>query len=138
MRQLSEMMSQVVSIVRTQKNPNFIIFGEQLLSFGTFYKLYGTYFGSRLRSEKFLKTLLEEEPEKMHQVDEHLKDEAKRIDPRKENITIGDCLQQPQYRMFKYVLLLRDYLKKLPKVHKDYEPLQRAFTMFEEINTANN
>lgn len=53
-------------------------------------------------------------------------------------MTINDCLQQPQYRMFKYVLLLKDYLKKLPKYHKDYEPLQKALATFESINLANN
>lgn len=40
--------------------------------------------------------------------------------------------------MFKYVLLLKDYLRKLPRSHKDWEPLSRALSKFEEINLANN
>lgn len=60
MLQLSELMIKTVSVVRTQKNPNFILIGDQLISFATFYKLYGTYFGNRLRSQQLLKQLAEE------------------------------------------------------------------------------
>jgi hypothetical protein len=62
----------------------------------------------------------------------------KKIDERKGNITIVDLLQQPQYRMFKYVLLLKDYIKKLPKDHRDYCFLIKALQKFEEINLSNN
>jgi hypothetical protein len=54
----------------------------------------------------------------------------KKTDERKGNITIIDLLQQPQYRMFKYVLLLKDYIKKLPKDHRDYSPLLKALQKF--------
>jgi hypothetical protein len=40
--------------------------------------------------------------------------------------------------MFKYVLLMKDYLKKLPKQHKDYEPFSKALTLFDQINLSNN
>lgn len=53
-------------------------------------------------------------------------------------MSISDCLQQPQYRMFKYVLLMKDYIKKLPKIHKDYKPLCKALDCFEKINLYNN
>ena len=67
-----------------------------------------------------------------------MKGYLKGIDVRKENMTISDCLSQPQYRMFKYVLLMKDYLKKLPKNHKDYNAFSKALAMFEQINLSNN
>lgn len=60
------------------------------------------------------------------------------VDSRKENMSIADLLSQPQYRMFKYVLLMKDYLKKLPKLHRDYEPFARALASFDQINLSNN
>jgi hypothetical protein len=51
---------------------------------------------------------------------------------------MSDCLQQPQYRMFKYVLLLKDYIKKLPRWHPDFEHMRRALDVFEDINQKNN
>ena len=53
-------------------------------------------------------------------------------------MTMSDCLQQPQYRMFKYVLLLKDYIKKLPRWHFDYEHMRKALEVFEDINQKNN
>lgn len=53
-------------------------------------------------------------------------------------MSISDVLAQPQYRMFKYVLLMKDYLKKLPKTHKDYVPFGKALQLFEQINLSNN
>lgn len=53
-------------------------------------------------------------------------------------MNISDCLQQPQYRMFKYVLLMKDYLKKLPKTHKDYNSFSKALELFDQINISNN
>ena len=47
-------------------------------------------------------------------------------------------MQQPQYRMFKYILLMKDYLKKLPRSHTDYEPFAKALKLFEDINASNN
>jgi hypothetical protein len=46
-------------------------------------------------------------------------------------MTISDCLMQPQYRMFKYVLLLKDYVKKLAKWHADYGNMVKALQVFE-------
>lgn len=43
-------MLRVVSIIEKEKNPNRIIIGKELIHFGTFYKLYATYFGNRLKS----------------------------------------------------------------------------------------
>ena len=40
--------------------------------------------------------------------------------------------------MFKYVLLMKDYLKKLPKTHKDYVPFSKALGLFDQINISNN
>lgn len=59
MLDLSKMMIETVKIITTQKNPNFIILGDQLLAFVAFYKVYGTYFGNRLRSERLLLQLNE-------------------------------------------------------------------------------
>ena len=33
---------------------------------------------------------------------------------------------------------MKDYLRKLPKDHKDYEPFGKALKLFEDINIANN
>jgi hypothetical protein len=126
MLQLSDLMIKTVSIVRAQKNPNFILIGDQLSSFATFYKLYGTYFGNRLRSQQLLKQLAEEHGHAIREIEERLRAYLRTIDVKKENMSISDCLQQPQYRMFKYVLLMKDYLKKLPKLHKDYVPFSKA------------
>lgn len=112
--------------------------GDQLIHFATFYKLYGTYFGNRLRSQQLLKKLSEECPKDMREIEDKLKSYLKSIDIKKENMSISDCLQQPQYRMFKYVLLMKDYLKKLPKIHKDYASFSKALVMFEQINLSNN
>jgi hypothetical protein len=58
MLQLSDLMIATVSVIRKQKNPNLIMIGDQLIHFATFYKLYGTYFGKRLRSQQLLKKLV--------------------------------------------------------------------------------
>ena len=42
-----------------ERNPNRIKIGQELVRFGAFYKLYGTYFGNRLRSEGLLRELFE-------------------------------------------------------------------------------
>lgn len=62
----------------------------------------------------------------------------KKIDPSKEAITIKDCMEEPLYRLFKYVLLMKDYIKKLPTSHPDYEAVNCAMKTFHDINTANN
>ncbi len=50
MRSLSELMIDTVNVIRKEKNPNRILIGQKLIEFGSFYKLYGTYFGNRLKS----------------------------------------------------------------------------------------
>lgn len=52
-------MIETVCIIEKQKNPNRIIIGEKLIHFGNFYKLYGTYFGNRLKSEQLIRQLFE-------------------------------------------------------------------------------
>jgi hypothetical protein len=59
------------------------LIGDKLIYFATFYKLYGTYFGNRLRSQQLLKKLSESHPEEMKRVEENLKSYMKTIDPRK-------------------------------------------------------
>lgn len=138
MLELSNIMIATVGIIRKEKNPNLILIGDKLVHFATFYKLYGTYFGNRLRSQQVIKKLTENYPEGMKEIEEKLKSYLKSIDVRKENMSITDVLQQPQYRMFKYVLLMKDYLKKLPKTHKDYVPFSKALGLFDQINISNN
>lgn len=53
-------------------------------------------------------------------------------------MTIKDCMEQPLYRLFKYVLLLKEYLKKLPKNHPDYNSILGSHNSFHEINNINN
>lgn len=53
-------------------------------------------------------------------------------------MTIKDCMQQPLYRLFKYVLLIKEYMKKLPENHRDHETMSKAMNMFHEINNFNN
>lgn len=57
MLDLSKEMIAAVIFVREKKfkNPNFIEIGNKLLKFVTFYKLYGTYFGCRLKTSALLK-----------------------------------------------------------------------------------
>jgi len=40
--------------------------------------------------------------------------------------------------MFKYVLLLKDYIKKLPHWHPDYQNMLKAHTLYDNINISNN
>lgn len=47
---LSEMMAATVGVVEREKNMNRIVIGPELIKFANFYKLYGTYFGNRMRS----------------------------------------------------------------------------------------
>jgi len=53
-------------------------------------------------------------------------------------MTISDCLEQPQYRMFKYVLLLKEYIRKLQRWHPDSEQMRKALALYEDINQKNN
>lgn len=62
MLELSNLMVVTVGIIRKEKNPNLILIGDQLVHFATFYKLYGTYFGNRLRSQQVIKKLTENFP----------------------------------------------------------------------------
>ena len=114
-----------------ERNPNRIRIGQELIRFGSFYKLYGTYFGNRLRSEALLRELFEKHGEEMRLVEERFKGAASALEARRENMTMSDCLQQPQYRMFKYVLLLKDYVRKMPRWHADYGSMVRALEVFE-------
>ena len=47
-------------------------------------------------------------------------------------------MEQPLYRLFKYVLLLKEYVKKLPPQHPDYAAANTAMETFHEINNSNN
>jgi hypothetical protein len=69
MLELSNLMISTVSIIRKQKNPNFILIGDQLVHFATFYKLYGTYFGNRLKSQHVIKKLTEQYPQFMKEIE---------------------------------------------------------------------
>ena len=53
-------------------------------------------------------------------------------------MSVKDCLEQPLYRLFKYVLLMNEYIKRLPKYHPDYSNMVTALGVFKEINSANN
>lgn len=53
-------------------------------------------------------------------------------------MTIKDCMQQPLYRLFKYVLLIKEYKKKLPPFYGDYIPVNEALKTFHDINDFNN
>lgn len=53
-------------------------------------------------------------------------------------MTIKDCMEQPLYRLFKYVLLLKEYIKKLPSNHKDFKAVTACHEAFHIINTHNN
>jgi hypothetical protein len=64
--------------------------------------------------------------------------ELERKQSKKLTMTIKDCMEQPLYRLFKYVLLLKEYLKKLPKYHPDYNAIQNCHNLFHEINNFNN
>mgnify|MGYP002145673011 CR=1 FL=1 len=35
-------------------------------------------------------------------------------------MTIKDIMDNPHSRLFKYVILLKEYIKKMPKYHPDY------------------
>ena len=67
MLQLSKIMIDTLSI-RLLKNSDLIIFGNKLVHFASFYKLYGTYFGNRLKSQAVLKRLAECHPEEMKEI----------------------------------------------------------------------
>ena len=55
---------------------------------------------------------------------------AKAADPRKEFMTMSACLEQPQYRMFKYGLLLKEYVRKMPHWHDDYPTIKQSIDVF--------
>ena len=74
----------------------------------------------------------------MKRVEGRLQEAAKAVDPRKEHMTMTACLEQPQYRMFKYGLLLKEYRRKMPVWHIDYGQVQQAEAIFQEISLNNN
>jgi hypothetical protein len=45
---------------------------------------------------------------------------------------------KPVQRPPKYQLLLHQYLKALPKNHKDYHPIEQAIAKYHEVNELNN
>lgn len=47
-------------------------------------------------------------------------------------------MEQPLYRLFKYVLLLKEYIKGLPRNHPDYQAVCACHQRFHEINSSNN
>lgn len=62
----------------------------------------------------------------------------KKIDSSKESVTIQDLMEEPLYRLFKYVLFMKDYIKRLPTSHPDYQAINEAMKTFHDINTFNN
>jgi hypothetical protein len=52
---LSKNMVEALQITRKSKNPHLILFGDKLNYFAIFYKLYGNYFGNKLKGEAILK-----------------------------------------------------------------------------------
>lgn len=50
-------MVETIGSARKEKRQNMMAFGDQLNHFASFYKLYGTYFGCRLKSEKLLREI---------------------------------------------------------------------------------
>lgn len=51
---------------------------------------------------------------------------------------IKDYLETPFYRIFKYMLLIKDYLKNLPISHLDIRDFNEVLREFHEINVSNN
>ncbi len=62
---------------------NRIVIGPELIKFGNFYKLYGTYFGNRSKAQPFLKSLFEQHPQDMQLISEQFKQAAGHLDQRK-------------------------------------------------------
>jgi hypothetical protein len=135
---LSDEMLGVVGIVEKERYMNRICIGPQLIKFASFYKLTSEYFGNRLKSEKLLKRLFESHSQEMRAIEGKFQQAAKAADPRKEHMTMAGCLEQPQYRMFKYGLLLKEYIKKMPRWHCDYGRIAEAIEVFEQISLSNN
>lgn len=74
----------------------------------------------------------------MKEIEHDLQSEVKKKDPTKAGRTINEYMTQPQQRVFKYQLLLKEYLKKLPPYHPDYHETQEAEQIFCMINESNN
>ena len=50
------------------------------------------------------------------------------------NLDIESFIIKPVQRPTKYQLLLRDYLKKLPKGHADYKHVEIAMQLYHRVN----
>lgn len=74
----------------------------------------------------------------MRQLEEELREAVSKVEPKKANISISDLLEQPQYRLFKYILILDRYVKTLHLKHKDLKAVQNAYEKFDSINKFNN
>ena len=85
-----------------------------------------------------MKKLFQQHGSQMKAIEGKFQEAAKRADIKKEHMTMAGCLEQPQYRMFKYGLLLREYAKKMPSQHEDYKNIRQAIDVFEQISTSNN
>ena len=104
------------------------------------FKIYGGYFGTLLKTQKKMAELSEDSEEEMKKIEQNLQAEVRKNDPegKKGARTINEYMSQPQQRVFKYELLLKEYLKKLPPYHPDYEDVKQALKTFGEINMSNN
>ena len=85
-----------------------------------------------------MKKLFQQFGSQMKSIQGRFQEAAKAADVKKEHMTMAGCLEQPQYRMFKYGLLLREYVKKMPKFHMDHKNILQAIQVFEQINFSNN
>lgn len=56
--------------------------------------------------------------------------EFSRNNPKKEGMTIKDCMDQPLYRIFKYIILLKEYANKMSKFHPDYDSIKKCQALF--------
>lgn len=107
MIQLSNMMTKVIEDCRKMRNPNKIMLGKEINKFANGYKLYGGYFGAHSKSSSLLAELAQKNEEKIKSIEVNMQAQLAAKQSKKESMTIKDCMEQPLYRLFKYVLLLK-------------------------------
>ena len=112
--------------------------GKKIQQIVSGFKIYGIYFGYLLKTQNMLAELSRQNQSEMKQIQHDLQSEVKKKDPSKAGRTINEYMTQPQQRVFKYELLLKEYLKKLPSYHPDHHDSSEALKIFGQINMSNN
>lgn len=128
MIELSNNMLSYIEQTINNWNPLSTMIGDNIKYFHKFFIIYREYCNNYAKGQTLLNKI-KKDPAVV----------AINQDVQKEhNLDIESFIIKPVQRPTKYQLLLRDYLKKLPKNHADYKPVEKAMQLYHNVNEENN